>query len=138
MVWLAYIGGRLESRYRYSGGIVYNTFPVPRHDDRSRAKLIASGQAVLDARSSHPDATLADLYDPDAMPTDLRQAHRALDAVVDRLYKRSGFSHDRERVEHLFGLYESLLARLPIAEPKRPRRGRRATKKDPGLQSSPE
>ncbi|MGH6804031.1 MAG: DNA methyltransferase [Methyloceanibacter sp.] len=138
MVWLAYIGGRLESRYRYSGGIVYNTFPVPRLDDRSRAKLVAGGQAILDARSAHPGATLADLYDPDAMPTNLRQAHRALDAVVDRLYKRGGFSHDRERVEHLFGLYESLTARLPMAEPKRARRGRRAGKKNSEVQSSAE
>ncbi len=127
MAWLAYIGGRLESRYRYSIGIVYNTFPWPEASEAQKDKIRELAQAVLDARATHPGATLADLYDPDAMPPNLRQAHRALDAAVDRLYKRSGFPDDRERVEHLFGLYESLIARLPMAEPNRTRRSRRTT-----------
>jgi hypothetical protein len=67
-------------------------------------------QAVLDARANHPESTLADLYDPDAMPPDLRRAHRALDQAVDRLYRKEPFASDRERVEHLFMLYEKLSA----------------------------
>ena len=107
MAWLRYIGGRLKSDYRYSIGLVYNTFPAPpKGADMSRLKPL--GQAVLDARAVHPDATLADLYDPDLMPPDLRRAHQALDRAVDRLYRRSGFASERERVEHLFMLYEKL------------------------------
>lgn len=127
MAWLTHIGGRLKSDYRYSIGIVYNTFPWPEASDAQKDKIRELAQAVLDARATHPGATLADLYDPDAMPPNLRQAHRALDAAVDRLYKRSGFPDDRERVEHLFGLYESLISRLPMAEPRRTRRSRRTT-----------
>ncbi len=83
-------------------------------------------QAVLDARLKFPKATLADLYDTDAMPPDLRKAHRALDAAVDRLYSAAAFPSDRARVEHLFGLYESLLAPLTAAAA-RPIRKRRGT-----------
>ncbi|MCY4213167.1 MAG: class I SAM-dependent DNA methyltransferase [Gammaproteobacteria bacterium] len=105
MAWLRHIGGRLESRYRYSIGLVYNTFPLP-PDDVDPSKLEPLAQAVLDARVAHSDATLADLYDPDLMPLNLRRAHQALDRAVDRLYRRAGFASERERVEHLFMLYE--------------------------------
>lgn len=108
MAWLRNIGGRLESRYRYSIGIVYNTFPWPEASEAQREKIRVLAQAVLDARAKFPEATLADLYDPDSMPLELRKAHRALDAAVDGLYKRGGFASDRERVEHLFALYEKL------------------------------
>jgi hypothetical protein len=110
MAWMKHIGGRLESRYQYSGGIVYNTFPWPEISDAQRKKLGALGKAVLDARLAHPGSTLADLYDPDTMPPDLRKAHKTLDLAVDRLYRAVPFASDRERVEHLFGLYEKLAA----------------------------
>ena len=112
MAWLRYIGGRLKSDYRYSIGLVYNTFPMPPKKGADLSRLEPLGQAVLDARAAHPGATLADLYDPDLMPPDLRRAHQALDRAVDRLYRRSGFASERERVEHLFTLYERL--RTPI------------------------
>ena len=112
MAWLRNIGGRLKSDYRYSIGIVYNPFPWPSPDAKQKAKLETLAQAVLDARANHPDATLADLYDPDVMPPDLRKAHNALDLAVDRLYRAAPFASDRERVEHLFGLYETLSAPL--------------------------
>ena len=79
-------------------------------------------QAVLDARAAHPGATLADLHDPDLMPPNLRRAHSALDRAVDRLYRRKGFASERERVEHLFALYEKM---RPLAG--RVRRGRSRT-----------
>jgi hypothetical protein len=120
MAWLRHIGGRLESRYRYSIGLVYNTFPLPPTKDLSRLEPLA--QAVLDARAAHPGATLADLYDPDTMPANLRRAHTDLDRAVDRLYRPAGFASDRERVEHLFALYEAMVAPL-LAAPK-PRRRR--------------
>jgi hypothetical protein len=116
MAWLRHIGGRLKSDYRYSIGLVYNTFPLPPAADLSRLEPLA--QAVLDARAAHPGATLADLYDPALMPPDLRKAHADLDRAVDRLYRPSGFGSDRERVEHLFALYEAMVAPL-LAAPAR-------------------
>jgi len=126
MAWLRQIGGRLESRYRYSIGIVYNPFPWPEPTDQQRARIRSLAQAVLDARAQFPNSTLADLYDVDAMPPQLRKAHRALDEAVDKLYRPAGFRGDRERAEHLFGLYEKLIAPLVVAAaPPRSRRSRR-------------
>ena len=98
MAWMRAVTGRLESRYMYSVGVVYNTFPSPPGFDTGRSdrsKLETLAQAVLDARAAHPDATLADLYDPDLMPPNLRRAHQALDRAVDRLYRSAGFASER-------------------------------------------
>ena len=124
MAWLRHVGGRLKSDYRYSIRLVYNTFPPPPADaDRSKIEPLA--QAVLDARAAHPNATLADLYDPDLMPPNLRRAHQALDRAVDRLYRRSRFASERERVEHLFMLYEKIRAPLEAGLVGKPRRRRK-------------
>ena len=80
---------------------------------------------MLDARAAHPDATLANLYDPDLMPPDLRRAHQALDRAVDRLYRCKGFATERERVEHLFMLYEKMRAPLEARMKPKARRRRR-------------
>ena len=120
MAWLRHIGGRLKSDYRYSIGLVYNTFPMP-PAKTDLSKLDPLAQAVLDARDAYPDATLADLYDPDLMPPKLRRAHQAIDRAVDRLYRRMGFTSERERAEHLFMLYEKMHAPLGIGS--RNRRG---------------
>ena len=126
MAWLRHIGGRLKSDYRYSIGLVYNTFPLPpTGSDLSRLEPLA--QAVLDARAAHREATLADLYDPDLMPPNLRRAHRALDRAVDRLYRRSGFASERERVEHLFMLYEKMQTPLELAARGKSKRRRSAS-----------
>ena len=125
MGWVRTVTGRMKSDYMYSVGVVYNTFPLPPADTKALQKLEPLAQAVLDARAAHPDSTLADLYDPDVMPPNLRKAHQALDRAVDRLYRRSGFASERERVEHLLGLYEKLVAPLTAeAKPKRRRRKR--------------
>jgi hypothetical protein len=121
MAWLRNIGGRLKSDYRYSNGLVYNTFPWPTLNDADKGKLDTLAQAVLDARAAHPGATLADLYDPDVMPADLRKAHRTLDLAVDRLYRKASFESDRDRVEHLFMLYEKMTAGL-LATPEKKKR----------------
>ncbi len=124
MAWLRHIGGRLKSDYRYSSGLVYNTFPMPsKGSDLSRLEPLA--QAVLDARTAHSGVTLADLYDPDLMPPNLRRVHHALDRAVDRLYRRGGFASERERVEHLLKLYEKMRAPLAIATKSRRRRKQR-------------
>ena len=111
MAWMRTVTGRMKSDYMYSVGVVYNTFPTP-PEGRGLAKLEPLALAVLDARRAHPDATLADLYDPDRMPPNLRKAHTALDRAVDRLYRRGGFASERERVEYLFALYKEMRAPL--------------------------
>lgn len=109
MAWLRHIGGRLKSDVRYSIGLVYNTFPWPEATPQQRERIEALAQGVLDARAEWPTSNLAALYDPDTMPAGLRAAHAKLDAAVDRLYRSAAFASDRDRVEHLFGLYEALV-----------------------------
>ena len=122
MAWLAHVGGRLKSDYSYTSGLVYNTFPWPDATPAQRSKIETLAQAVLDARAAHPTSSLADLYDPDTVPADLRRAHAALDSAVDKLYRPAPFASDRDRVEHLFGRYEALvnpLERVGIAKNRR-------------------
>ena len=123
MAWLRNVGGRLKSDYRYSIGLVYNTFPVP-PEGTNLSSLEPLAQAVLDSRKAHPNATLADLYSPDLMPPNLRKAHQTLDKAVDRLYHPGDFNSERERLEHLFVLYEQMTAPL-TAKPKHKVRSRR-------------
>ena len=124
--WVRYTCGRLESRYRYSAGIVYNNFPWPEAPtDRQREAIEAAAQGVLDARAQFPDASLADLYDPLTMPPALVKAHQKLDAAVDAAYGRKSFKNDAERVAFLFELYQKYTSLLPAApKPKRRRRTR--------------
>jgi hypothetical protein len=132
MAWLRHIGGRLKSDYRYSIGIVYNPFPWPDATDAQRIRIRSLADAVLSARACFPGATLADLYDSEAMNPELRHAHGALDTAVERLYRAGAFGSDRERVEQLFTRYERLIAPLTALGPGRRRSGRqpqRATKR---------
>lgn len=126
MAWMRTVTGRLESRYMHSVGVAYNTFSMPPLKDLK--KLEPHAQAILDARAKFPDATLAELYDPDIMPAELRKAHTTNDKAVDKLYRKTGFASERERVEHLFMLYEKMTAGLlaPTAKPKK-RRAKKAT-----------
>jgi hypothetical protein len=118
MAWFRHIGGRLKSDYSYSSGLVYNTFPWPDATTAQRKAIEAKGQAVLDARAlpKNANSSLADLYDPNFMPPELRKAHRDLDLAVDKLYRAKPFASDRERVEHLFPLYEALVHPTAMAE----------------------
>ncbi len=130
MAWVRHVGGRLKSDYRYTIGLVYNTFPTPpgfASGEADLPKLEPLAQAVLDARAAHPDTTLADLYDPDLMPPTLRRAHTRLDRAVDRLYRKAPFASERERVEHLFALYEKM--RTPLEAGMRRKKERRRRKR---------
>jgi hypothetical protein len=121
--WVRYTCGRLESRYRYSKDIVYNNFPWPENPtDAQKQKIEAAAQAVLDARAAHPNASLADLYDPLTMPPNLVKAHQALDVAVDGAYGRKNFKNDAERVAFLFELYQKYTSLLPTAAPAKARR----------------
>ncbi len=127
MAWVRHVGGRLKSDYRYTIGLVYNTFPTPpgfASGEADLSKLEPLARAVLDVRATHGRATLADLYDPDLMPPALRRAHRNLDRAVDRLYRQTPFASERARVEHLFALYEKM--RAPLEAGMRGKRRRRA------------
>lgn len=124
MAWMRIAGGRLKSDYRYSGSMVYNTFPWPVDTtDAQRAAIETAAQGVLDARAQFPDASLADLYDPLTMPPALVKAHQALDRAVDAAYVPSGgkksWASDAERVAFLFELYQRLTSLLPGAGPAR-------------------
>ena len=128
MAWLRHVGGRLESRYRYSIGLVYNTFPTPpgfTTGNLDLSKLENLAQAVLDARNAWPNSTLANLYDPELMPPNLRRAHQTLDRAVDRLYRRAAFASERDRVEHLFMLHEKMRSPLEANRKAMQRRCRR-------------
>ncbi|KPP86896.1 MAG: Methyltransferase domain [Erythrobacteraceae bacterium HL-111] len=129
MAWIKITAGRLESRYRYSAKYTYNTFPWPEATEAQRGAIENLAQGVLDARAAHPTSSLADLYDPDTMPANLRKAHRALDSAVDRLYRRRPFESDRDRVEHLFGLYEELVNPMAGAEKANRRTQRRSERR---------
>ena len=104
--WMRTVAGRLESRYRYSGTIVYNNFPWPEAGEAEKSHIAALAEDILLIRADYPDQTLAQLYDPDKMPPPLKEAHLCLDAAVDRLYRAKPFSDGMERVEFLFDLYE--------------------------------
>ncbi|HEY4696587.1 MAG TPA: type IIL restriction-modification enzyme MmeI [Gallionella sp.] len=122
MAWVRYTCGRLESRYRYSAGIVYNNYPWPDEPtDKLRTAVEAAAQAVLDARAQFPQSSLADLYDPLTMPPALVKAHQALDRAVDACYRKAAFTNDAQRVEFLFERYQQLTSLLPAetAKPKR-------------------
>jgi len=125
MAWMATVAGRLESRFQYSASMVYNNFPWPQPlEDKTRIAIETAAQGVLDARAQFPDATLADLYDPLAMPPAVVKAHHALDRAVDAAYaaaekadgrKPPKLGTDADRVAFLFERYQALTSLLPVA-----------------------
>jgi len=114
MAWLRTVGGRLESRYQYSATMVYNTFPWPNSTDAQRRTIEIAADDVLEARAQFPDASLADLYDPLSMPTDLSKAHRALDKAVDAAYGAKAFASEADRVAFLFKCYKMFASPLGL------------------------
>lgn len=110
MSWIKAVAGRLKSDPRYSNTLVYNTFPIPMLSDKNKADLTHSAEEILLARETHFPATIADLYDPDAMPANLREAHERNDEVLERIYIGRKFRNDTERLEKLFELYTKMVA----------------------------
>jgi hypothetical protein len=105
MVWTRAVGGQLETRIRYSATLVYNNFPVVDLSKQTRELLTQAALRVLDVREFHSEKTLAQLYDPELMPDDLRVAHQEIDELVDSIYRKRSFESDEERLSHLFRLY---------------------------------
>ncbi len=124
MSWTRAVCGRMKSDYQYSAGIVYNNFPWPNATGAQKDAISRAAQGILSARAEYPDSSLADLYDPVAMPAELVRAHAELDRAVDRAYGRTSFASEMERVAFLFERYETLnRPLLPATRPKRGRRG---------------
>ncbi|MGJ9696498.1 type IIL restriction-modification enzyme MmeI [Actinotignum sp. GS-2025a] len=109
MAWVRAVGGRLGTGIRYGNTLVYNTFPVPELSASSKEELTKRALRVLDVREYHCEKTLAELYDPDLMPRNLREAHEKIDEAVDRLYKSTPFASDEERLAVLFAKYQQMI-----------------------------
>lgn len=123
MAWTNYTTGRLKSDYQYSVTVVYNNFPWPESpSDKHKAAIEQAAQGVLDARAKFPNASLADLYDPNTMPADLMKAHQKLDKAVEAAYGKSSFKSDADRVAFLFSLYQKYTSLLPAAPVKKTRK----------------
>jgi hypothetical protein len=106
--WVATICGKLETRYRYSNTLGWHTFPLPILTEKNKADLTRCAEDILLAREAHFPATIADLYDPEKMPADLRAAHDRNDEVLERIYIGRRFKNDTERLEKLFELYTKM------------------------------
>jgi len=122
LVWIATVCGKLETRYRYSNTLGWNTFPVPTLTEQNKADLTRCAEDILLAREVHFPATIADLYDPEKMPEDLHRAHERNDEVLERIYIGRRFKNDTERLEKLFDMY----TKMTVAKPPP---GKKATRK---------
>lgn len=108
MAWVKAVAGRLKTDYRYSSAICYNTFPAPRLNNEQKAQLSKLSFEILDIRDDHVGETLAQLYDPDKMPSDLLKAHKELDEFVDSCYRKAPFERDADRLAVLLKKYHNL------------------------------
>src|SRR5690554_5210719 len=109
-VWAEAISGGLGSGVRYSSELTYNAFPLPHLTEKNKFDLTRCAGNILLAREAHFPATIAELYDPEKMPDDLRQAHEQNDEVLERIYIGRRFKNDTERLEKLFDLYTKMTA----------------------------
>lgn len=123
LVWITTVCGKLETRYRYSNTLGWNTFPVPTLTEKMKSDLTHCAEDILLAREHHFPATIADLYDPDKMPEDLRAAHDRNDEVLERIYIGRRFKNDTERLEKLFDLYTKMTASAAPAKGKKRKPG---------------
>ncbi len=116
LVWIATVCGKLETRYRYSNTLGWNTFPLPTLTEQNKADLTRCAEDILLAREAHFPATIAELYEPEKMPDNLRVAHERNDEVLERIYIGRRFKNDTERLEKLFELYTKMTASAPAAK----------------------
>jgi len=110
LVWIATVCGKMKTDFRYSNTLGWNTFPVPKLTEKNKEDLTRCAEDILLAREAHFPATIAELYDPEKMPDDLRAAHDRNDEVLERIYIGRRFKNDTERLEKLFELYRKMTA----------------------------
>ncbi|MFV0191551.1 N-6 DNA methylase [Empedobacter falsenii] len=108
MIWVNAVGGKLETRYRYSAKLCYNTFPFPTLSEKKKETINQYVFAILDERAKYPEKTMAWLYNPETMPIGLKQAHKELDLAIEQIYRLAPFHSDEERLEYLFKLYDEM------------------------------
>ena len=107
-IWIGTVCSRLEMRFSYSNTLGWNTFPIPKLTEKNKADLTRCAENILIAREAHFPATIADLYDPENMPDNLRKAHEENDEVLERIYIGRRFKNDTERLEKLFSMYTEM------------------------------
>lgn len=122
IVWIATICGKMKNDFRYSNTLGWNTFPLPKLTDQNKADLTRCAENILLAREAHFPKTIADLYDPEEMPDNLRRAHEENDEVLERIYIGRRFKNDTERLEKLFDLYTKMTANQPKPTKKKGRK----------------
>lgn len=110
-IWIGTVCSRLEMRFSYGNKLGWNTFPVPQFTEKNKSDLTKCAEDILLARESHFPATIADLYEPDSMPQNLREAHDRNDEVLERIYIGRRFKNDTERLEKLFELYTKMTSK---------------------------
>jgi len=130
LVWVATVCGKIKTDFRYSNTLGWNTFPVPLLTDQNKADLTRCAENILLAREAHFPATIADLYDPDTMPENLRQAHEHNDEVLERIYIGRLFKNDTERMQKLFDLYTKMVAKPGTARPTKAAPVKRAARRE--------
>lgn len=107
-VWIGTVCVRMRTDFSYSNTLGWNTFPVPDLLEKHKADLTRCAEDILLAREAHFPSTIADLYDPEQMPENLRHAHERNDEVLERIYIGRRFKNDTERLEKLFELYTKM------------------------------
>lgn len=112
LTWVRSVSGRLGSGVRYTPSISFHTFPVPKLTEKNREDLTRCAENILLAREAHFPATIADLYDPENMPANLRAAHDQNDEVLERIYIGRRFRNDTERLEKLFEMYTKMTTKV--------------------------
>ena len=118
-VWIGTVCVRMRTDFSYSNTLGWNTFPVPKLTEANKADLTRCAEDILLAREAHFPATIADLYDPESMPDNLRAAHERNDETLERIYLGRRFKNDTERLEKLFSLYTEMTSK-PGGGPKKP------------------
>jgi hypothetical protein len=108
LVWIDAVCGKLKSDFRYSNTLGWNTFPIPTLTEKNKTDLKKAAEDILIAREVHFPASIADLYEPDSMPQNLKDAHERNDEVLERIYIGRHFKNDTERLEKLFELYNKM------------------------------
>jgi len=120
VAWIATVCGKLETRYRYSNTLGWNTFPVPLLTDKNKADLTRCAEDILLSREAHFPLTIEDMYKPEKMPEGLRRAHDRNDEVLERIYIGRRFKNDTERLEKLFSLYTKMTSEnKKLSKPKK-------------------
>jgi hypothetical protein len=108
LIWIAAVCGKLKTDFRYSNALGWNTFPIPTLTEKNKTDLTRCAEDILLEREVHFPATIADLYDPEKMPGNLREADERNDEVLERIYIGRRFRNDTERLEKLFEMYVAM------------------------------